>query len=279
MAQGESMSIGHRVWVISAMAISVLVLLLSVVGTVGTWIVRHVAIDVNNSLMEGVDQLAGTGRQGATRLGEGVDEIRASVGEVESAIDEVAQNVSDKGVVMTLLPPEKEEKIVDTADQLGGFLSNITSAIDAAFDLYKAVDNIPLVNLPKPEEAKVQALNNDVREIQDSVDQLVTDIQEFRDGVASGVSEISAAIGEVNDRLERTSQNLSDLDSDLADVQAQAEDWQGRFRTIATIAAVFLTLILTWTIYGMIIVIMKYWAELKAEKLETENISSSSILT
>ena len=171
---------------------------------------------------------------------------------------------SDKGLVMTLLPPEKEEKIVDTADRIGETLSSITSTIEAAFDLYKAVDDIPLVNLPKPEEAKVQALDDDVQEIQDSVDQLAADIQEFRDGVASGVSEISAAAGEVNDRLERTSQNLSDLDSNLADVQTQANDWQGRFRTIATTASVVVTLILIWVIYAMVTLIKKYWTELQA---------------
>jgi methyl-accepting chemotaxis protein len=237
---------------------------LSAAGTVGTWIGRGVAINLNTSLMEGVDQLAGAGRQGATRFGEGVDEIRASVSEVESAVDEVAQNVSDKGLVMTLLPPEKEEKIVVTADKISETLNSITSAVETAFDLYKAVDDIPLVNLPKPEEAKVQALDDDVQEIQDSVDQLAADIQEFRDGAASGVSEISAAVGEVNDRLEKTSQNLSDLDRNLADVQTQANDWQSRFQTIATFATVVVSLIFIWVIYAMVILIKIYWAELQA---------------
>lgn len=264
MEQKESLSTGRRIWAITAIVISVLVLLLSAAGTVGTWIGRGVAIDVNDSLMEGVDQLASAGRQGATRLGEGVDEIRASVGEVESAVDQVAQDVSDKGLVMTLLPPEKEEKIVNTADNMGETLDSITSAVETAFDLYKAVDDIPLINLPKPDEAKVQALNDNVQEIQDSVDQLAADIQEFRDDAASGISKISAAAGKVNGRLGTTSQNLSALDSNLADLQTRANDWQGRFRTIATILAVVVTLVLIWVIFAMVSLIMKYWAEMQA---------------
>jgi methyl-accepting chemotaxis protein len=236
---------------------------LSAAGTIGTWIGRGVAIDVNTSLMEGVDQLASTGRQGATRLGEGVEEIQSAVGEVESAIDELAQDISDQGLVMTLLPPEKEQKVVDTTDKISETLSSITSAVETAFDLYKAIDNIPLINLPKPDEAKVQALDNDVQEIQESVDQLAADIQEFRDGAASGVSEISAAVGEVNNRLERTNQNLSELDSYLADVQTQANYWNDRFRTITTISSIVVTLILFWIIYAMVNLIMKYWAELR----------------
>lgn len=263
MEQKESLSTGRRIWAITAIVISVLVLILSAAGTVGIWIGRSAAIEVNDSLMEGVGQLAGTGRQGATRLGEGVEEIRASVGEVESAVDEVAQNVSDKGLLLTLLPPEKEEKLVNTADKIGETLNSITSAVENAIDLYKAVDSIPLVNLPKPDEAKVQALNDDVQEIQDGVDQLAADIQEFRDDASLGVSKISTAAGNVNGRLETTSQNLSDLDSNLADLQTRADDWQSRFRTLATILAVVVTLMLIWAIYAMVILIMKFWAELQ----------------
>ncbi len=264
MEQKESLSTGRRIWAITSIVISVLVLLLSAAGTVGTWIGRGEAIELNDSLMEGVGQLAGAGRQGATRLGEGVDELRASVGEVESAADEVAQNVSDKGLLLTLLPPEKEEKLINTADKIGETLNSITSAVENAIDLYKAVDSIPLVNLPKPDEAKVQALDDDVQEIQDGVDQLATGIQEFRDDAASGVSKISTAAVKVNGRLATTSQNLSDLDSNLADLQTRADDWQDRFRTIATVAALVVTLILIWVIYAMVILTMKYWAELQA---------------
>jgi predicted PurR-regulated permease PerM len=264
MEQKESRNTGRRVWAITAIIISVLVLLLAAAGTIGTWMGRSVVININNSLMEGVDHLAGAGRQGATRLGEGVDEIQSVVGEVESTLDDISNNVSDKGLVLTLLPPEKEAKIVGAADRIGETMNSITSALGAAFDLYKAIDDIPLVNLPKPEEAKVQALDDDVQEIQDSVDQLAADIQEFRDGAASEVSEISAKVGEVNDGLEKTSQNLSDLDSNLADVQTQASEWQSRFQTITIFAALVVTLLLFWVIYAMVVLILKYWAELQA---------------
>ena len=264
MEQTKSISTGYRIWAISAIIISVLVLLLSAAGTVGIWVGRNAAIGVNDTLMESIDHLAGAGRQAASRLGEGVGEINAFVVEVESAVDEIAQNVSDKGVVMTLLPPEKEQNIVDAADNIGETLSSIVSAVETAFDLYKSVDDIPFINLPKPEEARVQALDDNVQEIQDSVDQLVADIQDFRDGAASEVSKVSAAAGEVSDLLGETTQNLTDLDSDLGDLQTRANEWKDRFRTITAIAALILTFIFVWTIYAMIILIKKYWTELQA---------------
>jgi uncharacterized phage infection (PIP) family protein YhgE len=231
---------------------------------VGTWFGRGVAINVNDSLMEAVDRLAGAGRQGVTQLSDGVDEIRVLVGEVESAVDEVSQNITDKGLVMTLLPQEKEEKILNTAENVGETLDSIASAVETAFDLYKAIDDIPLVDMPKPEEAKVQTLNENVAEIQDNVDQFATDVQQFRDDAASKVDEISERIGEINNQLETTSQSLSALDSELADLQTRANDWQGRFRTISAMASLFVTLLLIWIIYAMVNLIKQYWTEWKS---------------
>ncbi len=263
MSENETISTWRRVWLIAAIIISVLVLLLAAGGIAGTWVGRSVAVNVNNSLMDAVDQLAGAGRQGVTRLAGEVDEMRVLVGDVESAVDEVAQNISDKGLVMTLLPQEKEEKILNTAENVGETLNSITTAVESAIDLYQAIDAIPLVDLPKPEEEKVQALNENVGELQDSVNQFAADIQQFRDDAASKVDEVSTRIGEINSRLETTSQNLSDLDNELADLQTRANDWQNRFRTISTVASLVVTLILVWIIYAMIILIKQYWAELK----------------
>lgn len=263
MEQKESTSTGRRVWAITAIIISVLVIILSVAGVAGTWLGRGVAINVNDSLMAGVDQLAGKGREGTAKLESGVSEVQSAVDAVESAVDEAAQNISDQGLVLTLLPPEKEQKLIETTDNLRDTLSSITFAIGAAFDLYNALDDIPLINLPRPDESKVESLDDNIQDIQNSVDQLAADIQEFRDGAASKVSEISAAVGEIYDRLERANQNLSELDIYLADVQSQAQEWQSQFRTITAIGSIFVSIIFIWIIYAQIILIMIYWKELK----------------
>ena len=81
------------------------------------------------------------------------------------------------------------------------------------------MDDIPLVNQPKPEEAKVQTLVDDVQEIQDRIDRLAAKIQEIRDGFISGDSDIVASMGEDYNRWQKASQNLSDLDNNPADLQ------------------------------------------------------------
>ncbi|MFN2160362.1 MAG: hypothetical protein ACK2U3_13760 [Anaerolineales bacterium] len=261
MEQNSSPSVGRRIWAIAAIVISILVLLLAATATVGVWYGRGIAIEANDTLMDGVYDLSSAGRKGAQRLNERVDEIQGVVSEIESAVDEIAQDVSNKGLILTLLPPEKEQKIIDTADSIAETLDTIRTAIETALDLYRAVNDIPFINMPKPDEKKVQTLSEDILEIQDSVDQLAADIQEFRDGAASAVSKVSAAAGEVNDRLKQTSLDLSNLDSELAEMQTRASNWKIRFRTITAVTALVLTVIFIWSIYGMVVLIIKHWRE------------------
>ncbi len=262
--KSDSMSTGHKVWLWTAIVVSVIVLVLAAGGLIGTWVVRGVVIDLNNSVMDGVIKLSAAGEEAAGRVGIRIDELNNKVAEIESAVDQVSQNVSDKGLVMTLLPPEKEQNLINTADQIGETVNTIKSSIGAALDLYKSIDAIPLVNLPKPKEETVQELGSGVEEIQAGVDQLAADIQDFRDDASAGVSKVSAAVGEVNGRLQTTTDNLAAVESELSVLQTSAEVFKGTVKTIATIVSIVTTLLLLWVVYGMVIVIRASWDDLQA---------------
>lgn len=259
------MSTGRRVWLWSAIVISVLVLILTLGGIVGTWVARGAAIDVVNGLMDGIDRLAGAGRDGTGLVNSRVGELRATVGEVESAVDEIAQNVSDRGLILTLLPPEKEQELITRAERIKETADSILAAIEAAIDLYTTIDNIPLVNLPRPDEEKLQAVQSDIQAIQDGVDQLTTDIQQFRDDAAAQVGRVSAAAGEINGLMGTAEQTLAQIDEDLARVQTRAQELAGQVATIATLAAIVITLILAWIVYALANTAYGHWQELHVE--------------
>jgi uncharacterized phage infection (PIP) family protein YhgE len=260
------LSTGRRVWIFAAIGISLLVLLLSVAGIAGTWVVRAVALDVTTGVLDGVDQVAGVGREGVAQLGGDAADLRATVSEVESAVDQIAQNVTDKGLVLTLLPPETEQELDATAERIGESLDDIRSLIRAAVDLIDAVSSLPFVNVPEPDPEEVQALENDVNAIGDAVDQLAADIQAFRDGVATEIAAVSAAVSEVNGWLEKIQQGLGEIDGGLSRVQERANQIAGRLRLWATVIAVLLSMIQAWVSYALVTLIRAYWAELRGQE-------------
>ena len=264
VTKSGSMSTGWKVWSWTAIVISVIVLILAAAGVIGVWVGRGVAIEVNNGLMDGVIKLSNVGEQASSRLGMRIGEIKSEVGEIETAVDEIAQNVSDKGVILTLLPPEREQNLVNKAENVAETVNTITASIESAVQLYQSVNSIPFVSLPGPKEETAQELAAGIQEFQASVDQLASDIQDFRDGAATEVSKISGAAGRVNDRLKTSEDNLAKLESELSDIQVAAENFKGRFSTMITILTIVITLILIWVVYGMVILIRKYLDDLKA---------------
>jgi X-X-X-Leu-X-X-Gly heptad repeat protein len=261
---GTSMTSGRQAWLWASVVISVIVLILAVAGLFGTWIGRSAAINVNNRLMDGIIRLTSAGEEAADRVGTRITELNTRIAEVESAVDQVAQNVSDRGLVLTLLPPEKEQNLVNTAGQIRETANTITTSIRAAVDLYNSVNAIPFVNLPGPDEEKIQNLGSGVQEIQDGVDQLAADIQDFRESASAEVIRVSTAVGTVKDRVQETDDNLATLESDFSTMQTNAQEFKSRFSTRVTVLAVVITLFLLWVIYGMVIIIRDSWLELQA---------------
>ena len=110
------------------------------------------------------------------------------------------------------MPPEKEQELVGRANRIVETAETILSAIETTIDLYTTIDSIPLVNLPRLDEEKVQQIESDVQALQAGVDQLATDIQQFRDDAAAGIDRVTNAIGEVNAGLEETQFALAQID-------------------------------------------------------------------
>jgi hypothetical protein len=242
--------------------ISLLVLLITLLGIVGTWITRGVVIDVGTAVLTGIEEVAGIGREAATTVNGVVTEVQSVTGQVETAVDEIAQNVSDQGLVLTLLPPEQEQKIYDAAAKISETVASIVSTFNALQDLLDAIDSIPFVEAPRLDPEKVANLESTAEAISNELEQFAASIQQFRDDAAGNISRVSGAAGAVTDRLDTTVTNLNEVDSALANVQTRAQTLRENLATIVTVIAVVITLILAWVVYGMAALTRNHWRAL-----------------
>jgi X-X-X-Leu-X-X-Gly heptad repeat protein len=266
-AKKAPLSTGRKIWIWTAIVISALMLALMVGGIFGTWAIRGVAVDVVSAALNGIHEVAGVGREAVGKIDGGVTELRTKIGDVEDAVDQVSQNVSDSGVVMTLLPPAKEQELVRIASEIKATVASIVGVFEAASGMWQSIDRLPFVNLPELQAEKATKLEAGVQDISDGVNQLATDIQQFRDGAAGKIDTVSSAAGTVNTRLGTTQDNLATLDSELDLVQTRALELIDTFRTVATILAIVAILMQAWIIYALVVLIMKYWAEWKARAM------------
>ena len=264
MDEKKTLTTGRRVWLWTAVIVSAIVLVLSVGGIVGAWVGRGVVIDAADGVLDGVHKLAGVGREGVNLVDGHADDLRAAVDEVGTAVDQISQNVADKGVVLTLLPPEKEQKIENVADRIGEAATTIRSIVDSVVNLIEAVEKIPFVSFPKPDAEKIDALQSDIAEIQAGAEQLASDIQAFREGTAEKIDAVSEGIGDVHDRIAGIQDQLDAIDQNLDGWQTRTVELKSQIRTWTLIAALVVTLILLWVIYAMVILIRTDWSDLRA---------------
>ncbi len=259
-----SKSTGQRVFAVISLILSGLILLLAVGGIVGAWMSRSPAIDASIAGLNGVDRLAQTGRDGIARLDTTLTQLNQEIAEVESAVDQISQKVQDEGLVLTLLPPEKEEKLQATAEQVSDSLTNIREMVQSALELAEAVNRLPFVDLPMPEPERVQALQESISSIRNGVGELRTNLQQVRERASTGVSRVSASASALTQRLKTVQENLGRIDSRLATLQDKANQLKQTIPPLITTSAVVISLVLGWIIYALVILIKRAWSDLRS---------------
>ncbi len=258
-----SKSIAQRIFAVASIILSVLVLLLSATGMPGAWVARSVAIDVATGVLDGVAHLAQAGQDRIGRLDTELTNVRQEVGEVEATSDRIAGEVEDKGLVLTLLPPEKEQELGASVQQVVDGLVSVREVVQAVIELRDSIDRLPFVSLPAPDQERVQAMEDGISSVRNGLDDLKADIRQLREGTASEVSKISTAASNINHELETAQQDLAQVDGRLVALQAEVDQLRQRIATLLTIAAVVTTLLLAWVSYAMVVVIRRAWMDLR----------------
>jgi hypothetical protein len=254
----------RRVQPILSIGISVLVLLICVGAIAGVWIVGGKIASAAVTVLGAVDESAQAMRNGVNRVDTGLARLGDSIGTVEEASGQLAQNVSDKGLLLILLPPTREEELTTTLQSVQRNFIAIQDLLEATSGMLLALDSIPFVDTPGKGLAKIQALQEGMNEVSTQVEVLKTDIGDFRLGVAANVSRITTATTRLTNRLEWIRSELALVDSDLNAIQVQSRRLQELSPILLVLNSIFVTLMALWVGYSQVVMIdlsMKHYRE------------------
>ena len=241
-----------------------IVLLISLAGIVGTWVAGRALTDASLVLLDGIDRSAETAHQAIGRVNTGLAEVTGEVSSLEAATTQLSQNVNDKGLVLTLLPQGREDALSAKVQQFVEEFNNVREVVVGAIDLYRAVDALPFVNLPKPESERMQTVANLASEIASTVKDLNARIVEVRSNAAGAIAKVTDALGNAKDRLAKIATELNTLDAQLLAVQARAAQLKQTIPVAITVTMIVLTLFMAWVAYTQIVVMRGAWRKLRA---------------
>jgi hypothetical protein len=241
-----------------------IVLLISLAGIVGTWVAGRALTDASLALLDGIDRTAGTAHQAIVRVNTGLAEVNGEVSSLEAVTTQLSQNVNDQGLVLTLLPQGREDALSAKVQQFVEEFNNVREAVVGAIDLYRALDALPFVDLPKPDSERVQTVANLASEIASTVKDLNARITEVRSNAAGAIAKVTDALGNAKDRLAKIATELNTLDAQLLAVQARAAQLKQTIPVAITVAMIVFALFMAWVAYTQIVVMRGAWRKLRA---------------
>jgi hypothetical protein len=241
-----------------------IVLLISLLGIVGTWVAGRAVTDAALQLLTGIDKTAEAAHQAIGRVNTGLTQVRDEVSVLEDATARISQNVNDKGLVLTLLPQEREDALTAKVQKLAEEFDKVREVVVGTIDLYRAVDALPFVNLPKPQDERVQKLSGLLSEVASTVKDVNARIEEFRSNAAGAISRVTDTLGNVTDRLTKAETELNALDAELLALQARIAQLKQTLPIVFTVVMIVLTLLMAWVAYTQIVVMRGAWRKLRA---------------
>src|SRR5262245_61159967 len=117
--------LNSRPFAIAAILLCSLVLLLTLCGVVGVWATNFIASSLVVEVSVAVESSSQSVQRAVLRLDTGIEDLRAEVQQVSAAVTQVSQNVTDEGLVRTLLPEATEERLQATTARVSDTVTSI----------------------------------------------------------------------------------------------------------------------------------------------------------
>jgi methyl-accepting chemotaxis protein len=290
MENNNNRHTGKKILYTIVIVICSLIVLLNAAGIIGVWMVQRPITDTAVNILRIVHDTSGTVRQGISRVDDTLAILEAGTTEIAKNSQQLSQNVTDKGLVMVLLPEEKEQQLSNNADEIKVTFEGVRESIAKGMDLYRSVNSLPFVSLPILSNDQMGDIESTVTNIQDSVSNLRSTITDFRSGVSGGIDKVEITASNLSSEIGRGRESLDQLDTKLVALELQSNRLQEVIPCLLVILAVLLSVILAFVIFTQVEVIRLYVArwqllsqpqdiskqDLQVETVDLEEVESKS---
>jgi hypothetical protein len=248
----QSKNLAKKIWYGTAITVSVLVLLFSAVGVIGTWVVQSKLSATTVALLQAAENVAGRARDVIVQVKDPLLKTQQISNTVAETSAKLSQNVKDEGLLKLLLPADQEQNLVNLALKVQDTLSTVHEVLSSAVDMYQAINQIPFVKLPIPDLEKVRSVEQTVSDIRISIEELRARVIEFRAGAADKIGVVTDIATRISTRMGEVLDNLNALDAELAGYQQTLAGLRSAVPTAFVISALIITLLLVYVGYTQV---------------------------
>jgi len=242
------------------LVISVLMLVLSLGGILGTWIVRPQFTSGLESLATEAETRVTTVVDGLDRLDLALTEARDQVVGVEQDLQNFGSDVEQNKPLATAISERLASKFGPLFEGTRAIMTTISDAVASANSAVETINAIPFVSVPVPELERIVQLSQDLEDLETQVQDLQTNIDQRRSEIIQGsLSIITTPTSRIITTLDDAQTRVSGISRELGAVQTGLSNFQMAIGRWLTWVAVGNTLILLWVALSQVGVFVLGW--------------------
>jgi len=249
-----------RILAVIVMVISILMLVLSLTGIVGTWIVRAELTTDLVGIATAAEARATTVKRGLDRLDTMLTRARDRVAAVEQDVHAFGSDLEQNRPLLSAISDKLGLELGPLFDSAREIMTTIREAVAAVDSAIEAINAIPFVSVPVPGMEKMEKLSQDVESLRTQVQDLRATIDQRRSEIIQGaVSIVTTPAAQVGSMLGEMQATVSDYSQQLGAVREGLSTFKAEIGGRLTWAAVFLTLILLWLAFSQAGLLVLGW--------------------
>ena len=236
----------------TAMFLSIDVLIASILSAILMWVAFSAAGNLLVNLFEAAEKATAVADKALTQIDNTMIDFGTKGYALSEDVAQVGQNVEDKGVIATVLPPDKETVFTDKVNEVKQTFDQVKDAIDSVRNFMQAFQAIPFIQTPNLDDSLLGKVNDAIVKVEDFVGKIKQGIENARAGVAGAIDQISTALTGLSDAVFEARYPLAQLRGYVQSANQVILPFLQSFTPIffLFIGAIF-TLLYGWTAFVM----------------------------
>jgi ElaB/YqjD/DUF883 family membrane-anchored ribosome-binding protein len=250
-----------------AIALAVLVLVLSLCGVFGVWFVKSRATDVALKGFGAIETGVGVVDTGVGRVDDLIAKRRTEVNEAAETIVTVAAQAKANSPLLNALNERLEKGLAPRIAQMQQVLAPVRDALAAVGNALSLLNPLPMMGDRAPRLAALDGTFNRLEELTADITQLRGTlralVEQKGDVAPETVAALKGITQRIDTRLGEAQTNVQAVRADVAELQVRLDTRKSRLLFAFNLLAMISTLMLAWVVYTQVVVIQHHRGRLR----------------
>lgn len=259
----------QRVLAVTAMVLSVLLIILLVAGIVGTWIVSSTLKDSMVRTLTGLDGVLGNTQNALSKLDTAVGGARQRLDVFDETVASAAANLEDP-VLLRAIADRLDLGIVPAVEEVRSTVQSIRETVLVAQNTVQTLNTLPFISIRSSvaDDGTLQSLARSVTSLVESVREIRDSVRAARDGAIEGVvTTLNQRTAMMDAQLATIGAAVSETDNEVTALRRQVSDLRSALTFWLGATSLLVTLAMAWLIVSQVATFILCLSVYKGENL------------